>query len=268
MIAPRCTFHRHTLVLAMMRLPFILLLMALPAAFAACSGTRTPGRAGTEVFRSDQLIIRQLTANTFVHTSFHPTDDYGLVPCNGLIARAGKEVIIFDTPANDSSAQALIAWVEQQARCTIKAVVPTHFHVDCLGGLRAFHAHGIPSHAHDSTLVLARRNGYEVPEHGFSDSLVLALGGTTVLVKYPGKGHTVDNVVGYFAQDQVLFGGCLLKELNATKGYLGDADVAAWPRTVERIKRAFPDVRTVVPGHGEPGGPALLDYTIQLFSGQ
>ena len=63
----------------------------------------------------------------------------------------------------------------------------------------------------------------------------------------------------------MLFGGCLIKELEAGKGYLGDANVAAWSGTVEAVKQAYPDVRVVVPGHGEPGDGKLLNYTIGLF---
>jgi metallo-beta-lactamase class B len=71
--------------------------------------------------------------------------------------------------------------------------------------------------------------------------------------------------VAYFAKEKVLFGGCLLKELHASKGFLGDAVVADWSRTVMYVKQAFPDVKWVVPGHGQVGDKALLDYTIQLF---
>jgi metallo-beta-lactamase class B len=73
-------------------------------------------------------------------------------------------------------------------------------------------------------------------------------------------------VVGYFDKEQVLFGGCLIKELDATKGYLGDALVGEWSATVEQVKNAYPKLKWVVPGHGQVGDVSLLDYTIQLFS--
>lgn len=62
-----------------------------------------------------------------------------------------------------------------------------------------------------------------------------------------------------------MFGGCLIKEINASKGYLGDANVQAWAATVKKVKKAYPNVKTVIPGHGEIGGKELLDYTITLF---
>jgi metallo-beta-lactamase class B len=71
--------------------------------------------------------------------------------------------------------------------------------------------------------------------------------------------------VAYFPSEQVLFGGCLIKELNATKGYLGDANVLAWSATVKQVQANFPDVKHVVPGHGAAGDSRLLDYTHKLF---
>jgi metallo-beta-lactamase class B len=65
-----------------------------------------------------------------------------------------------------------------------------------------------------------------------------------------------------------LFGGCLIKELEANKGYLGDATIADWSNTVEKIKKQYPNLKIVVPGHGEHGDQGLLDYTIKLFKTQ
>ena len=94
------------------------------------------------------------------------------------------------------------------------------------------------------------------------------MGDESIIVKFFGEGHTKDNVVGYFPSEHVLFGGCLIKELDASKGYLGDATIAEWSHTVERIKKEYPNLEIVVPGHGEHGDSKLLDYTIQLFKSQ
>ncbi|MBL7947104.1 MAG: subclass B1 metallo-beta-lactamase [Flavobacteriales bacterium] len=218
-----------------------------------------------EVHRSDALVITQVTENTFIHTSYHQTNDFGNVPCNGLVVRDGKDVIIFDTPTKDSSSVELIDWVDAELHGIIKAIIPTHWHHDCLGGLNAFHARNIPSYANALTIELAAANGAAIPQHAFSDSILIKAGTGSIRATFFGAGHTLDNVVGYFAKEQVLFGGCLIKEVDATKGYLGDADTTAWSATVERVKQAYPDVRIVVPGHGAYGGQELLDYTIQLF---
>jgi metallo-beta-lactamase class B len=220
------------------------------------------------VYQSDKLIITQVAENSYLHTSYKQTNDFGKVPCNGLVVRHKNEAVIFDTPTNNEGAEALIKWVEEQLQCQISALIPTHFHDDCLGGLQAFHQHQVPSYAHIKTIELAKANHYVAPEHGFSDSLMLPVGDKHVDVRFFGEGHTIDNVVGYFAADKVLFGGCLIKEWNASKGYLGDANLAAWSGTVQKIKQAYPQAQLIVPGHGTSGNQKLLDYTIRLFQPQ
>jgi len=239
--------------------------LAVCVMLATCGAPAIPDFVPQEVHRSGALIVKQLTPNAFVHTSFKRTEDFGNVPCNGLVVCNGNEAIVFDTPTNDTSAAELIRWVQDSLHCRITAVIPTHFHDDCLGGLKAFHANGIPSYAHHRTIELARANGMTVPQTGFSAPLSLKVGRETITATFHGEGHTKDNVVGYIPSEHVLFGGCLIKELEAGKGYLGDANVAAWSGTVEAVKQAYPEVQVVVPGHGEPGDGKLLDYTIGLF---
>jgi metallo-beta-lactamase class B len=217
------------------------------------------------VYKSDSLIITQISKNSYEHTAFLQTQDFGNVPCNGLIVTDNNEAIIFDTTPADASSAALIKWIYGTLHCKINAIIPTHFHDDCLGGLKAFDENNIPSYAYFKTIALAKANNFTVPKNSFKDSLVLRVGNEKIIVKFFGEGHTRDNVVGYFPSENIMFGGCLLKELDAGKGYLGDANVAAWSGTVEKVKKEYPDVKVIIPGHGEYGDKALLDYTIKLF---
>lgn len=218
------------------------------------------------VYQSDQLIITRLANHSYIHTSFLYTNSFGKVPCNGMLVINKNEAVVFDTPANDTSTTELINWIEKQAKSKIKAVIPTHYHEDCLGGLKAFHQLNIPSYASKTTIALAREQKYTIPKNAFADQLDLTVGGEKIYTRFFGEGHTKDNVVAYFPTDQILFGGCLIKELNANKGWLGDANEKAWSGTVELIKTTYPSLKIVIPGHGEPGDKSLLDYTIQLFN--
>lgn len=217
------------------------------------------------VYKTDDLIVTQISDNAFEHISYLQTNDFGKVPCNGLIARDGNETIIFDTPTNDKSAEELINWVTEKLNFKINAVIPTHFHDDCLGGLKAFHENGIPSYAYFKTIAFAKAKNFTVPQNSFSKSLNLKLGTKHITAKFFGEGHTKDNVIGYFPSEQMMFGGCLIKEIDATKGFLGDANVSAWPATVEKIRNEYPKVQIIIPGHGTRGDRKLLDYTINLF---
>ncbi|MGB3590026.1 MAG: subclass B1 metallo-beta-lactamase [Tunicatimonas sp.] len=217
------------------------------------------------VYQSDALVIKQVTENAYVHVSFFDTESFGRVACNGMVVTHQNEAVVFDTPVDNASSVALINWISKELNSDIKAVIPTHFHEDCLGGLPAFDKNDIPSYASKRTIQLAREREFNRPANGFEDSLTLIVGDKMVHITYLGEGHTKDNVVGYFPSENVLFGGCLIKTMNASKGNLADANVEDWPKTVKAIKSKYSNVKVVIPGHGASGSQALLDYTIQLF---
>lgn len=219
-----------------------------------------------DTYESENLKIERLTTNTFVHVSYLETKTYGKVACNGMIVLDKGEAIVLDTPSNDEATLELLNWIESKARSKTKAVVATHFHVDCLGGLNEFHKKQIPSYALNKTIELAKANNTSVlPENGFENYLELRIGDEIVVNEFFGKGHTKDNIISYFPKEKVLFGGCLIKTEGAGKGNLNDANVNDWSNTVKKLAEKYMDVKTVVPGHGKVGGANLFDYTINLF---
>ncbi len=218
------------------------------------------------VYQSKSLSIKEVEKDLFVHESYLQTVNFGKVGCNGLIYVSGDEAIVFDTPVNDRVAIELIEWLEKKHKKRITTIVVTHFHNDCLGGLKPFHDNGTKSYANQLTIELAKEDKVEaLPQHSFQKEIDFKVGGQTVMAKFFGEGHTRDNIVGYVPAKKALFGGCLVKTMNAGKGYLGDANTASWTSTVERIKNEFPELKVVVPGHGNWGGIELLTYTAKLF---
>ena len=216
-------------------------------------------------YESTTLQIQKLTSNVYIHTSFLKTENFGKVSCNGMVVFDKKEAIVFDTPIDEAVSEELISWVENNKKSTINAVVVTHFHVDCLGGLSVFHEQGIASYSNAMTVELAEADGVVTPQNEFEGLLQLPVGQETVICAYLGEGHTKDNIVGYFPSEAVLFGGCMVKEVGASKGNLADATVGEWSATVARVKSKFSNAEYVIPGHGESGGIELLDFTIDLF---
>ncbi len=238
-----------------------------PATGQASIQQQAKDSSGTDLLKTEGLVIKKLSPQVYLHTSFLTTTSFGRVDCNGMVVATGGEAIVFDTPADEESATALINYVVTQLNCKIIAVIPTHFHEDCLGGLEAFLQHNIPAYALDKTIVLLKEKArsFSKPIQPFKDSLALSAGGKTVHAGFYGEGHTKDNIVGYFAEGGALFGGCLIKAAGAGSGNLEDANLAAWPATVRRVKQRYPQARVVIPGHGKWGDTALLDYTVSLF---
>ena len=218
------------------------------------------------MYQSENLVITQITPDIYQHTSFLQTESFGNVPCNGMIVHNNNETAVIDTPVNDKISEELILWIQNSLHSEIVAVVPTHFHDDCVGGLNTFHKHRIPSVAYFKTIAITKEKQLPVPQKSFDKSLKITVGNEKISLDFFGEGHTKDNVVAYVPSEKVLFGGCLIKELNAGKGNLEDANEQDWAQTVQLIKNTYPDIKTIIPGHGTPGNQQLLDYTIKLFT--
>lgn len=220
---------------------------------------------GQHVYTSPSLQISKITDDVYQHISFLNTESFGKVACNGMIVVNNNEALIFDTPTTNETATELIDWVGSTLNCKIKAIVPTHFHSDCIGGIETFHKRGIPSYANYRTIKYAQMKNGTVLKNGFDTLLELKVGEKETIVEFFGEGHTKDNTIVYFPAEEVVFGGCLIKELEAGKGNLEDANTHEWPMTVAKLKAKYGNTRIVIPGHGQAGGIDLFDYTIALF---
>lgn len=215
-------------------------------------------------YESSSLQLKKVTDHCYQHTSYLQTESFGKVACNGLVVVENKKAFVFDTPTTDSVSKELMQYLQSEG-IEIRGVIPTHFHVDCLGGLKAFHDELIPSYAHELTLKYAMDDSLTIPLIPIKDSLHILLEGLEINIQYYGSGHTRDNIVAYIPQDDLLFGGCLVKSMKSGKGNLADADTLQWSATVSSILRKHPDIKKVVPGHGALGGKELLLYTEKMF---
>jgi len=215
---------------------------------------------------SKDLKIIKLSEHTYQHISYLQTESWGKVTCNGMIIVENDKALILDTPADNESSKELIAYLIDNG-ISIIGIVPTHFHEDCVGGLSEFKKAEIPIYISNRTQAILEKEGgfvgYEFLT--FDNNLTLNIDESSVVLEYFGAGHTVDNVTAYYQKDESIFGGCLVKEVGATKGNLADADVKEWSNTVSKIKHKYPNAKVVIPGHGNAGGIELLDYTIELF---
>ena len=241
----------------MFRLHFFCLI----ALLLGCKSAKVSNKS----FTSETLIVKKVKDHVYQHVTYLQTQSFGKVDCNGMIVFDKNEAIIFDSPINDSTTAVLVDWLKDSLNCKVKAVIATHFHEDCVGGLNEFHKRGIPSYANKKTIESAKLSGFPVPQNGFDGLLELKVGNKDVIAEFNGEGHTKDVIIGYFPDEKAMFGGCLIKEVGASKGYLGDANEKDWSATVTKIKQKYPDMEIVIPGHGKSGNVALLDYTIKLF---
>lgn len=97
-----------------------------------------------------------------------------------------------------------------------------------------------------------------IPEVTFTEETTLTLGGREILVKYFGKGHTDGDAVIIDKEARVIHAGDLV--FNGLHPYMADGHPGDWIQTLEALQASAapePDKWKIVPGHGEPGTPAL-----------
>ena len=206
----------------------------------------------------------------WVHVS---TQDVGgtVYPSNGLVVRDGDGLLLVDTAWGTESTVALLAAIETEIGLPVRRALSTHFHDDRVGGADALREAGVTTFAAPLTRRLAEAEENEVParalDHLSEPGDAVRLG--PVEVFYPGAGHSPDNLVVYVPEARVLFGGCAVHEASRqSAGNVADADLGAWPVSVRRVRERYPEAEVVVPGHGVPGGPDLLDHTVALVRAQ
>jgi glyoxylase-like metal-dependent hydrolase (beta-lactamase superfamily II) len=161
------------------------------------------------------------------------------------------------------------AWTAEQTSALLvgarvhKALV-THAHEDRVAGLDVLAQAGVETYGLERTQVEARAHGRPSPKHAISGEGELLEGDARVLYFFPGAAHASDNLVVYVPAQKVLFGGCMVRALDAGLGPLEEADLKSWQLAIERVTARFPEATLIVPGHGEPGGRELLAHTRAL----
>ncbi|HJQ48742.1 MAG TPA: MBL fold metallo-hydrolase [Amycolatopsis sp.] len=83
----------------------------------------------------------------------------------------------------------------------------------------------------------------------------LDLGGRTVTLLHPGRGHTDHDVAVHVPDAGVVFTGDLVEQ-GADPSVGADSHVAEWPHALDVLLAL--DAHTHVPGHGDPVGPGYV----------
>ncbi len=214
--------------------------------------------------------------------------------CNSLLVQCDTDTFVWaDTPLTNRATEQVHQWLKKRHNDPNVIQINTGFHNDNLAGNGYLIAQGIPCYGADLTPKLIKecwprtvamvlpyyeRAGEQyqkgllaplVPPnrlYPLNEGLQLQIGEESIEIYFPGPSHTRDNVVVYFKNRGILFGGCMIKGANArTPGFTGDADMAAWPDSVQKVLERYPAARVVVPGHGRWGDHMLTRHTIRLL---
>ena len=188
------------------------------------------------------------------------------IPANGLIVVSSDGLILIDTPWNDDKTKELLQFAESTFGKSIVLAVITHAHDDRVGGIHELLDNKIKAISTKLTADFAEKAGYDRPLAEIKEDIEpIDVGDVHMEIFYPGEGHTSDNITVWFPDQKLLFGGCFIKSMDSNNlGNTVDANLEQWPVSLEKIINRYPNVQTVIPGHGSWGGKELLEHTLEL----
>lgn len=212
----------------------------------------------------------KVDSNIYLYTSYGDAGNYKNVDANAVVLVSGNEAMLFDTPWDSVQGEQLITWVTDSLHKKIILSVITHAHADRIGSIATMHRNDIPNYSHYLTAQEAVKRDYPKPQHIFyDDDTTFRCGNIEVVAYYPGAGHTIDNIVLYIPSKKFLYGGCFIKSGFSTDiGNIADADVAAWPQSLAKMKNRFKKtgINMVIPGHGSWQSDKAIENTMRLLA--
>jgi metallo-beta-lactamase class B len=204
-----------------------------------------------------------------------------------VVEMSPTELLVIDTPWTPAATEDLLKWMQAKFGDRKITVVNTHSHMDRVGGNEVFIAKGYPVYSSDMTIKFVNQNRassiknlvaetkdpakkaeykkmkLQPADHSFplKEGKTLTFGDKTAEVFFPGGGHTKDNVVVYLPSQRILFGGCFIVGMPKL-GYIKEADMKAWPKSLETLSRFDP--KWVIPGHERNYSVDLIQHTKNL----
>jgi metallo-beta-lactamase class B len=211
------------------------------------------------------LTISHLTGDFYIYTSFG-TYQGNPVPANGMYLVTSNGVALFDTPWDSTQFQPLLDSIKIKHNKDIVLCISTHFHEDRTAGLEYYRRKGIKTYTTELTNKLSKLRNEKRAEYLIYNDTVFSIGQHVFQTYYGGQGHSPDNIVIWFDKEKILYGGCLVKSIEAEDlGNLSDANVKAWAATIKNIQHKFGNPNYIIPGHLDWRSKESLTHTLNLI---
>mgnify|MGYP003585219249 FL=1 len=209
--------------------------------------------------------IDPINNNLFVYQTYNTLNDVEY-NANSLYLVTSKGIVLFDVPWQRSQYQELTDILFQKYKLPIVAVFVTHSHEDRAGDLSFYNNLNIPTYASALTNSKLKKEGKATSKFDIELGKTYKFGNEKFVVEYFGEGHTADNVVIWFPKYKVLNGGCLIKGADAVNlGYTGEANIAQWPKTMQKLMTKHPKIKQVIPGHDNWKATGHIENTFKLL---
>ncbi len=144
-------------------------------------------------------------------------------------------------------------------------VINTHFHGDHTFGNDRYKGCEIYMGNYSREFLARNLKPDLMPTQYVRDSLILNLGDEIVGIYNLGQGHTFNDLVICLKNRKILFTGDLVfNRIHPALIREDGTDIDQWMTLLAGIPHRF-DIRTVVPGHGDPGGLELITAQRHYF---
>lgn len=215
--------------------------------------------------QAQQLEITPLTTNFYVYTTKKVMDGE-VVPSNSMYLVTSEGAVLFDTPWDSTQLQPLLDTIMARHNKKVIMSISTHYHADRTEGLTYLASKGIKTYSYLKTYELGKLKDEELAEHIIYSDTTFKIGNYLFETYFPGAGHTPDNIVVWFPLQKVLYGGCFVKSTKSpTIGYIGDANMKSWKRSVKNVEKKYKHPQYIIPGHYSWESTKSLRYTKKLI---
>lgn len=210
------------------------------------------------------LKISHLTGDFYIYTTYN-TYKGSKIPANGMYLLTNNGVVVFDTPWDTTQFQPLLDSIKLKHNKSVTLCIATHWHSDRTEGLEYYKQKGINTYTTSLTDELSKKNNKKRARFLIKHDTIFHIGQYSFETYYPGEGHTVDNIIIWFGNEKILYGGCLVKGTDAENlGYLGDANVEQYEATLKKVQKKCIDPKFTIISHSDWNDKNSLKHSIKL----
>lgn len=229
------------------------------------------------------VVLVAATLATFVYLSIRSLDVETLsenlhvirgVGSNVTVLKTQAGAVVIDTMTTHLQGRLIRNKVRELTGQDTALIINTHYHLD--------HTHGNPSFAANTRVVATERtlshlkafdadfwqgdDALLLPNETFADTLGLEIGGQTLRLIHPGRGHTDGDLVVVIDNEKtVVMGDLLFHNVYPNIDLEAGGSVQNWSASLDRV--LLESFTTVVPGHGDTTDRLGIN-AFQRFMGQ
>lgn len=212
-----------------------------------------------------EMAITHLTGDFYIYTTYNFYDGIPF-PSNSMYVVTEKGIVMIDTPWDPDYTKPLVDSIQKVHNMKVIMCLVTHFHDDRTAGLDILKKMGVKTYSTSMTKRLCKQRNEKQAEFVINRDTTFNFGNHSFSTYYPGAGHAPDNIVVWFDKEKILYGGCLVKSLDAEKlGNVVDANISSWMNCIKDLMKRYANAVYIIPGHEGWESTKSLKHTLKLL---